>query len=101
MDPKHKLEKQKYLVEMELAADAASDAYEEGGSVYNNEVEAEIQDEQEAAWVAVDVVGMRDLKKSEAPTINEESSPLSIVVLCFTAVREEAIVGGKSNWVFP
>jgi hypothetical protein len=47
MDPKHKLEKQKELTEMELVADTKSDAYEEDNSVDNNEIEAELYEEQD------------------------------------------------------
>jgi hypothetical protein len=46
-----KLEKQKELIDMELAADIDSVAYEEDISVEHNEVEAELQEEQEEAGV--------------------------------------------------
>jgi hypothetical protein len=45
MDPKHKLEKQKKLIEMELPAGIGSDAYEEGDSVEDLEVEVELLEE--------------------------------------------------------
>jgi hypothetical protein len=41
-DQKCKLEKQKELVEMQLAADTDSDAYEEDSSVEDSDVEAEL-----------------------------------------------------------
>jgi hypothetical protein len=45
MDPKCKLEKQKKLIQIELAADTDSDAYEEDSNVEDNEVKAELQEE--------------------------------------------------------
>jgi hypothetical protein len=51
MDLKYKLEKQKKLIEMDLAADIGPDAYEEDSIVDDNEIEAELQEEQEEASV--------------------------------------------------
>jgi hypothetical protein len=51
MNLKCKLEKQKDHIEMELAANTASDAYEEDSNLEDNEVEAEMQEEQEEASV--------------------------------------------------
>jgi hypothetical protein len=101
MDVKCKLKKQKELTEMELAADTDSDAYEEDSCVEDNEVEAELQEEQEEAivgeksnWRLQQNAGSsrnahrctgheRGLRKSEALIINMDSS---IFMLYFTAV---------------
>jgi hypothetical protein len=38
------------------------------------------------------------LRKFKSPAINKASSLLGIVMLCFTAVGEEAIEDDKQNW---
>jgi hypothetical protein len=104
MDLKCKLEKQKELTEIELAAGTDSDAYKEDSSMEDNEVEAELQEEQEEAsvgeklsWGLEQCAGSngdahrftgheRGLRKSEALTIDKVSSSLSVFMLYFTSV---------------
>jgi hypothetical protein len=91
MDLQCKMEKQKEFTEIELAADTDSVAYEE-----DNVAEAELQEEQKNAsvggksnWGLQQHAGSsreRGLRKNEALTIDKDSSPLSIVMLCFIAV---------------
>jgi hypothetical protein len=51
------LEKQKELTELDLAADTESDAYEEDSSVEDNEVEAELQEEQKRTVLVISQTG--------------------------------------------
>jgi hypothetical protein len=116
MNLKCKLEKQKELTDMELAIDTDSDAHEE-----DTEVKAELQEEQEEASVGekskwdLQHAGSsedadrftgheRGLRKSNAPTISNVSSPLSIFMLCFTVVIPllgRWPVGEELNWGLP